>query len=784
MEAAARRLKKIRRFLSWLLVEETRWHLLRFLLPGIAAVAFGVWWWLDISSVQDVAVNALKADLVPTRQRYKGLEALMLSDSDKITLPDKATVEHDFKTKFQEFQGIVEDAIKSGGLYRSKDGQDGKDSGRSNGQHQRDRQGAVTANRGADLQSGEVPSITVASQGDSLSAKYLTDAQTRNGFLFFPAFVLSSNIPSVGTVKDPTIIEEAKKAPGIRCQLLAAQKIDDALRGFGSKKVFDATRLDIEATPVQVYYITSSGVIRLYATGLWPGQSQVDYYQPQFPTNSFFPDRPYFWPTIWNRTHKDLHGKNLVKDLFEITRPYFDLGGNGLVVTLSVGVNAPGIDSGLFLDFKLNDRVTKRIVENLKKVGVSATETSWELLKNTDPKVVEPHNQPLEDAFFEEFQPALKYMTENQSLSDLFGDIHRFRTGNTFVVPLGRGKTTNGDRNPNVYTFLYCELEPESLRLRGAMKLFACGAGLVVALVFVGLSFRQYELKLRDRELTLTEHREFLARVRQIMSDTPLAYCRLNSEDQFQEINEVFATLLGYQSKEQAEAALIGKKRFAELLADEVSQREYERIQHKRAHSEPTGKYDLKLTRADRTGEIDVIVHAADLPGRKGFPETFGILEQRGSVANLGEMVVRPSLGLPVRFAKKADIFVLTPFREKFEPVFKDHITSVAKTLGVRAARAGSPSAGDYEIMAEVWGAINSARVVIADCSEANANVFYEIGLVHVLGKPLVLISQTKLPFDLSHRRYIRYEYTPSGMKTFELELESSLRAILRLDQE
>jgi hypothetical protein len=83
--------------------------------------------------------------------------------------------------------------------------------------------------------------------------------------------------------------------------------------------------------------------------------------------------------------------------------------------------------------------------------------------------------------------------------------------------------------------------------------------------------------------------------------------------------------------------------------------------------------------------------------------------------------------------------------------------------------------------MADIWDAIRAARIIIADCTGRNANIFYEIGLAHALGKPVVLLSQHEedVPFDLGHIRFIKYNCTPPGRKSFEKDLKATLSSIL-----
>ena len=53
-----------------------------------------------------------------------------------------------------------------------------------------------------------------------------------------------------------------------------------------------------------------------------------------------------------------------------------------------------------------------------------------------------------------------------------------------------------------------------------------------------------------------------------------------------------------------------------------------------------------------------------------------------------------------------------------------------------------------------------NAKVLLAELTSKNANVFYELGLAHALGKPVVLVSETMddVPFDLQQLRVILYD--------------------------
>jgi hypothetical protein len=142
-----------------------------------------------------------------------------------------------------------------------------------------------------------------------------------------------------------------------------------------------------------------------------------------------------------------------------------------------------------------------------------------------------------------------------------------------------------------------------------------------------------------------------------------------------------------------------------------------------------------------------------------------------------GAMVIEPLFERPEIDWPRFDLFVLMPFEPGLRPIYDDHIVSVAISLGLKAARADDLFTTDA-VVQDVWRSINSAKVVIADCTGRNANVFYELGIAHTIGKPVILITQETddVPFGIRHIRYIRYEYTPRGMKEFEQRLKSTLQ--------
>ncbi len=145
-------------------------------------------------------------------------------------------------------------------------------------------------------------------------------------------------------------------------------------------------------------------------------------------------------------------------------------------------------------------------------------------------------------------------------------------------------------------------------------------------------------------------------------------------------------------------------------------------------------------------------------------------------------MFIEPLFGRPDSIPpdELLDLFVLMPFSSDIKGVYEDHIKNVAASLKLKVARADDFFTA-HTIVSDIWTAICKSRVILADCTGRNPNVFYEIGLAHTVGKPVVLITQNSedVPFDLAHYRHIHYEYTAPGMKKFESTLAHTLQVIL-----
>ena len=126
--------------------------------------------------------------------------------------------------------------------------------------------------------------------------------------------------------------------------------------------------------------------------------------------------------------------------------------------------------------------------------------------------------------------------------------------------------------------------------------------------------------------------------------------------------------------------------------------------------------------------------------------------------------------------------FVVMPFAPPIGGYFQHIYEPAIKKAGLRPIRADTDIFGTGKIIDQIWTGINSAKVLVAELTTRNPNVFDELGLAHALEKPVVLISSNSedVPFDLKHIRVIYYDVTDPfwGGTKFEKVAENILSAL------
>ena len=117
-------------------------------------------------------------------------------------------------------------------------------------------------------------------------------------------------------------------------------------------------------------------------------------------------------------------------------------------------------------------------------------------------------------------------------------------------------------------------------------------------------------------------------------------------------------------------------------------------------------------------------------------------------------------LGRAVNITPTDTCFVVMPFAVPLGSHYSLIYEPAIKKAGLKPMRADDEIFATGKIIEQVWSGINAAKVLVAELTSRNPNVFYELGLAHALQKPVVLISadEADVPFDVRHIRVIYYD--------------------------
>lgn len=136
---------------------------------------------------------------------------------------------------------------------------------------------------------------------------------------------------------------------------------------------------------------------------------------------------------------------------------------------------------------------------------------------------------------------------------------------------------------------------------------------------------------------------------------------------------------------------------------------------------------------------------------------------------------------------EQKNCFVIMPFDEKrnflYETVIKPTLVSHPSILFDVIRADESLTVG--KISEEIGHYVHEADLVIADISEANENVYYELGYSHALNRKAVLLVQKTLgeklsiPFDIQDFRCHPYSFTKEGLAKLEKHLAKLVKEIM-----
>lgn len=106
-----------------------------------------------------------------------------------------------------------------------------------------------------------------------------------------------------------------------------------------------------------------------------------------------------------------------------------------------------------------------------------------------------------------------------------------------------------------------------------------------------------------------------------------------------------------------------------------------------------------------------------------------------------------------------------SPERERADGVLRTIVEPAAASVGLTAIRADH-MADPGQITTQIIDHLIGAAATVADLTDGNPNVFYELGVRHSFRKPVALLAEreTTLPFDAYQMRTIFFD--PSSLKS------------------
>lgn len=131
---------------------------------------------------------------------------------------------------------------------------------------------------------------------------------------------------------------------------------------------------------------------------------------------------------------------------------------------------------------------------------------------------------------------------------------------------------------------------------------------------------------------------------------------------------------------------------------------------------------------------------------------------------------------IPERGVDQKLVALMMPFDAQFIPI-SNAIKEAVGGLGLICKRVDDIWE-DSTIIQDVFALIYHSQVVVCDFSGKNANVLYEAGIAHTLGRTVIPLAQhiSDIPFDLRHHRHLMYLPNKEGLEDLKRKLSVKLR--------
>ena len=162
-----------------------------------------------------------------------------------------------------------------------------------------------------------------------------------------------------------------------------------------------------------------------------------------------------------------------------------------------------------------------------------------------------------------------------------------------------------------------------------------------------------------------------------------------------------------------------------------------------------------------------------------------GLSQMLEALQALGTEPATADLSLTQPHVEKAEriVFVSFPMKPAFDNMYWDACVPAAEAVNAGAYRADK-DLHTQDIVQRIHSRIDSSVAVIADLTESNPNVLYEVGYARRAEKPVLQVSQDegeetlKLPFMVRNAK--THKYDPNSIRDLRLALIPWIRQVAK----
>jgi PAS domain-containing protein len=295
------------------------------------------------------------------------------------------------------------------------------------------------------------------------------------------------------------------------------------------------TKVDTEGV-VQAYFMGQSGTVMI--VGERADGTGVQY-RGMFKAKKYFPARPYFWDTY--------ESKSPAVGFDNVTVPYIDYGGQGLVRTYSMRMELPESRWGMVaLDCRIGGG-GQHIRNQIERIDDDAK--PFRVVKKKDDDVLTPNFENAWSKHDKELVASLVEKAATKAISEFTGEISSRESEDgrdiLFTVPVG-WSTESGTTE-----LYFARIDRSPIN-----KLWPL---LAASVLFFGFAAGGIGLLIAQYASTRKEQEHLLKSFSTVMSETSVPFAWVNERNEFEEVNERFLKLLKYDTFESL--AKVGSRR-------------------------------------------------------------------------------------------------------------------------------------------------------------------------------------------------------------------------------